>query len=144
MTAFLRHFTLAEANALLPLASQHCSHLRDLLQKERALRLALRHAGISHGALDGDGALEEPLSAELDALNDGVEAAMAALHGLGAQVKSLEPFLVDFPALLHGRTVLLCWKEGEDSITHHHAPDTGFGSRVPIQDAAAFGTALAH
>lgn len=51
---------------------------------------------------------------------------------LGIQVKSIEPGLLDFPALLGNKEVLLCWKEGEEKITHYHDLSGGFAGRQPI------------
>jgi len=143
MTSFVRHFTLAQANALLPLATEQCGRLRSLLQEERTLRERLKRGAILVAA-EGEEptADEEHVEAQLRIINDKVEASMAALHLLGAQVKGLDPFLLDFPALLKGRTVLLCWKEGEPGITHQHEVDTGFSSRKPIADPRAFGKDL--
>ena len=50
----------------------------------------------------------------------------------GAQVKDLDSGLVDFPALHHGETVLLCWQLGEDEIAWWHRVDDGFAGRRPL------------
>ena len=38
-----------------------------------------------------------------------------------------------------GRIVLLCWKMGEQSITHWHSPEEGFAGRKPIDERIARG-----
>jgi hypothetical protein len=40
--------------------------------------------------------------------------------------------LIDFPALRHGETVLLCWQLGEDEIEWWHTVDDGFAGRRPL------------
>ena len=50
----------------------------------------------------------------------------------GAEVKDLDEGLIDFPALRHGETVLLCWKLGEDEIRYWHALEDGFAGRQPL------------
>jgi len=40
--------------------------------------------------------------------------------------------LVDFPALRHGETVLLCWMLGEDHVAHWHTIEDGFAGRRPL------------
>jgi len=50
----------------------------------------------------------------------------------GAQVKDINTGLVDFPARLHGREVLLCWRLGEDRIRFWHDPESGFAGRQPL------------
>jgi len=53
---------------------------------------------------------------------------------IGVQVKDLDTGLLDFPCRIEGETVLLCWKMGEESITHWHTTDTGFHSRQPVDE----------
>jgi hypothetical protein len=50
----------------------------------------------------------------------------------GIELKGLEEGLVDFPSDRDGRTVYLCWKQGEDSIQWWHDLDTGFAGRQPL------------
>jgi len=45
------------------------------------------------------------------------------------QVKDLERGLVDFPALLGGREVFLCWEQDEPDIEFWHDLDAGFAGR---------------
>jgi len=50
----------------------------------------------------------------------------------GIQVKGFAPLLLDFPSLLDGREVLLCWLEGETDITWYHEPEHGFAGRQKL------------
>jgi hypothetical protein len=52
-------------------------------------------------------------------------------------VKDLDIGLLDFPCQVEGRTVLLCWKLGEQGITHWHDTSEGFAGRKPIDDKIA-------
>jgi hypothetical protein len=36
--------------------------------------------------------------------------------------------------MLEGDVVLLCWKLGENGITHYHSTSEGFAGRKPIDD----------
>lgn len=56
------------------------------------------------------------------------------LNELGCVVKDLDDGLIDFYSRLNDREVMLCWKEGEDSIRHWHEVETGFAGRNPIID----------
>jgi hypothetical protein len=47
-------------------------------------------------------------------------------------VKDLEQGLLDFPCVMDGRTVLLCWKLGEKEIGFWHTPEDGFAGRKPL------------
>ena len=126
-----RRFTPSEANDELteirPLAEEIVAHRREQrrLQSERQA-LAQRIAG-NGGGID---------SAELAELEEAerherVEIArrVNAVHERGAIVKDLDAGLVDFPAVLHGEEVLLCWQLGEEQVEHWHGLEEGFAGR---------------
>lgn len=52
----------------------------------------------------------------------------------GVLVKDLEMGLVDFPSLLDGEEIYLCWKLGEDHINFWHGIHEGYQGRKPIDD----------
>jgi hypothetical protein len=54
------------------------------------------------------------------------------IDAIGVQVKDLDSGLLDFPCLLEGETVLLCWKRGEARIDFWHKVEDGFRGRQPI------------
>jgi len=56
---------------------------------------------------------------------------------IGVQVKDLEKGLLDFPCVVDGQTVLLCWKLGEKEIGFWHTTEDGFTGRKPLD--ARFG-----
>lgn len=47
-------------------------------------------------------------------------------------LRDIETGLVDFPALVNGRQVCLCWRLGEDGVGFWHELDSGFGGRKPL------------
>lgn len=70
-----------------------------------------------------------------------VKALEARLHeGLewfaqsGIQLKGIAPILVDFPAVIDGREILLCWLEGEPALAWWHAAELGFMGRRPLDE----------
>lgn len=62
---------------------------------------------------------------------------MAEFDAIGVQVKDLEQGLLDFPCIIDGQTVLLCWKLGEKEIAYWHTEEDGFAGRKPLD--ARFG-----
>ncbi len=52
----------------------------------------------------------------------------------GVLVKDLDIGLVDFPSLMEGEEIYLCWKLGEDQITFWHGIDEGFTGRKPLDE----------
>ncbi len=54
----------------------------------------------------------------------------------GCLVNGPEAGLVDFPCLLGGEIVLLCWKYGEPLVAHWHRIPDGFAGRRPLLDSS--------
>ena len=50
------------------------------------------------------------------------------------KVELKDPFigLIDFPCLMDGREVYLCWRLGEPELAHWHELDSGFAGRKRI------------
>jgi hypothetical protein len=53
---------------------------------------------------------------------------------MGVYIKDIDKGLCDFPYMRHGRVVYLCWHLGEDTITHWHDIESGFGGREPLDE----------
>ena len=117
MTAKL--FTPAEANRTLPLVR---SIVSDILERARELR------GLSALSKNPE---EDP---ELELIRQDILDLMQEIEDLGAIYKdwNFEVGLVDFPARIDGRKVLLCWRSDEPEIGWYHSPDQGFAGRTRI------------
>ena len=48
-------------------------------------------------------------------------------------IKDAERGLLDFPALIGGKEVFLCWEADEDDIEFWHDLETGFGGRERLE-----------
>ena len=129
-----RTFTVEEANAavetLRPIVEQMVGHHRNLLDAQaRQRKLVTRIAGNGGDLAPSDlRDLGERIQGEADALARCAE----QINAVGAEVKSLEEGLLDFPALRRGEVVLLCWRLGEDEIGFWHGVDEGFAGRKPL------------
>ena len=127
----MRVFTLEEANAALtelrPIVERMVQHRRDLTAAQaRQTALVTRIAGNGGDMVPSDlHDLAEAIQREADAISDCAE----QINQAGAQVKSLEEGLLDFPAKRGEQDVLLCWKLGEDEIRFWHGTDEGFSAR---------------
>ena len=130
----MRLFTLAEANAavaeLRPVVERMVQHRRNLTAAQvRQAELVTRIAGNGGDMAPSDlHQLAETIQREAD----GISACAQTIDEAGAQVKSLEEGLLDFPARRGDQVVLLCWRLGEDEIQYWHGTDEGFASRKPL------------
>jgi hypothetical protein len=129
-----RTFTVEEANAavveLRPIVEQMVRHGRNLAaaqrrQAELVTRIAGNGGDMAPSDLREAAAAIEREAAAIGKCADLIDAA-------GAQIKSLEEGLLDFPALRGDEVVLLCWKLGEDEIGYWHGSDEGFAGRKPL------------
>lgn len=121
-----RHFTHEEATAAL-------SWVADRLAELRAARVGLTdedvRATLSEATPgNGGGAAGRHVGEAFVALRS----ALTQLQGAGVVVRDLERGLVDFPAVIDGREVYLCWHEGETEIAFWHDLDEGFTGRQPL------------
>ena len=129
-----RTFTPAEANEALvelrPIVERMVQHRRNLTAAEiEQAELVMRIAGNGGDMVPSDlHEAAETIQREAAAISECAELIRAA----GAEVKSLEEGLLDFPAHRGDEVVLLCWKLGEDEIHYWHRVDEGFGGRKPL------------
>ena len=129
-----REFTLEEANAavreLRPVGERMVEHGRRLARAQREQRqLVTRIAGNGGDMQPSDlRELAEAIQAEADAIG----ACAEEINAAGAQIKSLEEGLLDFPSRRDGEEILLCWRLGEDDIRYWHGLEEGFAGRKPL------------
>jgi hypothetical protein len=65
---------------------------------------------------------------------DQMQAGVARIDELGVTLREIETGLIDFPALVTGRQVWLCWRLGEGDVDWWHELDEGFGGRRPLAE----------
>jgi len=129
-----RTFTPEEANEALvdlrPIVERMVEHRRNLIAAQvQQAELVTRIAGNGGDMVPSDlHEAADTIQREAAAISDCAERINAA----GAEVKSLEEGLLDFPARRGDEIVLLCWKLGEDEIHYWHRVDEGFGGRKPL------------
>jgi len=68
----------------------------------------------------------------MQGLIDQMAAGVARIDELGIALRDIPTGLVDFPALVNGRQVWLCWRRDEDAIHFWHDLDSGFSGRRPL------------
>ena len=121
-----RHFTRAEANALLPQLTTLLSQLRDARDEltDTDAHEALSEAAPTNGGGE-QGRRVGIAFLEVRRLIDTVEQA-------GIVLRDIDRGLVDFPALIDGREVYLCWELGEEDVAHWHDLEGGYGGREPL------------
>ena len=70
----------------------------------------------------------------MQGLIDQMAAGVARIDALGLTLREIEHGLVDFPALVAGRQIWLCWQRGEPSVDWWHDLESGFSGRRPLDE----------
>lgn len=128
-----KRFTLAEANELLPVVKRNLMQLQELSAKLEEQYVLYRK--VKAGTAGDSGELLFELEGKLDFMQMEVQLYMQNFARNGVLLKMIHPGLIDFPAILDGEEVLLCWREGEPLITHYHGWQDGFAGRKLHPDA---------
>jgi hypothetical protein len=145
-----QYFTLAAANDQLRLLRELFERVMQLRGQLKTLYQRLENAGHApreeHLRGPSPSAIT-PARAPTDVPGD-VQRDLVLFRGLvetlreqvdeiqetGCIIKDIEVGLVDWPALHHGREVLLCWKYGEPEVGWWHDVDAGFAGRRPVSE----------
>lgn len=119
-----RRFTLEEANKSLSLVRRIVGDIvRSHAEAVQVQAASERAAGKKEQA---------SLQVRLEGLMEQLEDYVDELAGVGCELKDHENGLIDFIGTHQGRDVYLCWKLGEEKITHWHELDAGFAGRQPV------------
>jgi len=120
---FRKHYTREEARALLP-------QLRVWLKRLAQLQADLVAASARLGGLmaPGSDVGGQLVNQQVRAIAD-LEEVLQEFRRREIQIKDLERGLVDFPAIIGGKEVFLCWEQEEEDIEFWHDLDAGYAGR---------------
>jgi hypothetical protein len=135
-----RTFSLDEAHMLLPVLESLLR--RGMEAKKRVEQIEGEFQKLGHRIFLSGGAEVDVVRlakrrAESDKALQQIKDCLAEIEATGAQVKDMDSGLLDFPCLVDGEVILLCWKLGEKKITHWHGLEEGFAGRKPIDERIA-------
>lgn len=119
-----RHFSLASAEKSLPLVKRIVADVVAAHHVARSL-----HAKLEMVAAATDRGLIE---ADLERTVDRLQVLVDELRDVGCELKDYRIGLIDFVGRHQGREIYLCWKLGEERITHWHELHTGVAGRQPV------------
>jgi len=135
-----RTFTLQEAQNLLPVLE---SLLRAAMDGKKLIEAVdnelqdLAHRVMMSGGLLVNVVQMARRKAEREKAIHRIKDTLAEINAIGVQVKDIDIGLLDFPCKVEGRIVLLCWKLGEQGITHWHTSSEGFAGRKLVDERIA-------
>ncbi len=117
-------YTKLTANEILPEVREHLIALKD------AYREVERHrADVAHKAHTNGG---DPKGSRWADFSEQVDSELEWFNTRSIVIKDIEQGLIDFPAIINGEQVLLCWKDPEPSVAYWHTNQAGFAGRRPL------------
>jgi hypothetical protein len=120
---FKKHYTCEEARELLPQIRewlQQINHLRGKMDKYDQRLVGMAAEGQDLGG--------ETVNQSIKTAT-GIRELLLEFQKREIMIKDLERGLIDFPALIGGREVFLCWEKDEEDIEFWHDIDSGFAGR---------------
>lgn len=128
----ITYFTLEQANNTLPLVRRIAQDIVDDYQRWKANMSRYEAIAARDRPTGGESAGAEALRAEVDAVAARINDYIDELKQIGCVLKGFDDGLVDFHSKLDDRDIFLCWKLGEDLVSHWHEIDSGFAARQPV------------
>jgi hypothetical protein len=131
-----RFYAIDEANGILPDVERILTALRDQRRELIELRDRVVAASPADDEEPSPGAAEQVrlLRLGMQGLIDQMQAGVARLVEMDITLRDISTGLIDFPALVSGRPIWLCWRLGEADVAHWHPHDEGYDTRRPLSE----------
>jgi hypothetical protein len=120
---FTHHYSRDEARALLPQVRQWLKRLNEHRRSFEKFDQRLGHM-LSQGNDLGGKVVNEWITGLSE-----IKSILQEFQQREIQIKDIERGLVDFPAIIGGREVFLCWEQDEEDIEFWHDLETGYAGR---------------
>ena len=120
---FEKHYTRDEARALLPQIREWLARLNQL--RKDLDRFDKRLSGLTGQGNDVGGETVNQWIRTLATMQE----VLAQFQQRQIFIKDLERGLIDFPSIIGGKEVFLCWESDEDDIEFWHDLESGYGGR---------------
>lgn len=130
-----KYFTLDEANLQLPFVEHELLILQNLKKQFQEKYQDLKREKHSYNENHNTENDQDPFftqETELEFLQIEAKTHMSSFEMKGIELKDIDLGLVDFPAIIQGEEVLLCWRQGEEQISYYHSREDGFAGRKRI------------
>jgi len=126
---FRKHYTVEEARKLMPAIREHIQELNHL--NDRVAKLDARFTQLHASGCDLGGASVNEWLSDLIRMRQ----LLSWFQAREIQIKDLSRGLIDFPSIMAGREVFLCWEQDEEDIEFWHDLETGFAGRERLPEA---------
>jgi hypothetical protein len=117
-------YTIDRANERLEMLEPVLAQLRDQRDELAGLKIAFDATE--------PGPERERLRLRMQGVVDQMQAGVVRIDAWKVILRDIASGLVDFPALVSGRQVWLCWQLGEDDVSWWHELEAGVAGRQPL------------
>lgn len=124
------HFTLKEANAMLPSVIKKFKDLVNLKNEVIKIQSEIETNPKYMSSFKDYSLKKQELNTAISNFYKSIE----EIESSGIMIKSIDEGLLDFPSLRFNEEIWLCWKEGETEIKFWHGKDEGFNGRKPVEN----------
>lgn len=124
------HFTLKEANAMLPSVIKKFKDLVNLKNEVVKIQSEIETNPKYMSSFKDYSLKKQELNTAISNFYKSIE----EIESSGVMIKSIDEGLLDFPSLRFNEEIWLCWKEGETEIKFWHGKDEGFNGRKPVEN----------
>jgi hypothetical protein len=135
-----KFYSVAEANAMLPLLRSILRNITELAQEmhERHERLARIQVPAGRGAANAYRDEIEEMERTLERDREQMREYEDELKQLNVELKDYFTGLVDFPCIMNGNPAYLCWRLGEPEVGYWHDLEAGFAGRQKLQKGVSY------
>lgn len=130
-----REFSVDEANQMIPQLRSMLEQLRDLQGNARQKYEEMRDIREVGYRKDGNLIMLADYKNSkkmFDSVVNQANSLLSEIHQFGCRVTDVEMGLVDFPAVIEGKDVYLCWQLKESHVEFYHGIDEGYAGRRPL------------
>jgi hypothetical protein len=122
------YFTPAQADRALVLVKRIAADI---------IRRYARLGDLQEALETADGPAGQNVRTELLDTIERLQTHLEELDDIGVELVDWSRGIVNFPAKVDGRCVLLCWEPGQERITYWHEMEDGLAGRQPIETLPA-------
>lgn len=137
MPYFDKHFTIEEANSLIPWVRDIFHQIHQYISDEREKKIIPLFQDphtATNGKLNGNGKAHPKKDPK--EIMEKINSLIAELTDAGIVIQDVSRGLIDFPGYVNGEEVFLCYELGDgNSIQYWHNLDAGYAGRTPLDES---------
>ena len=127
-------FTVEQARTLIPWLQKTFDEMQPLIEHSTDIRRYLDEKSKLIRSNGGANAETDIIQSgeSLQKIEREINQMVASIVDLNVLVKNLQTGLFDFPYVMNGELVYLCWQAGEPDLLYWHTIDSGFAGRQSL------------